>query len=56
MRYKSETGRDGIDRHVKIIKQIMVRGTRVDGETKKKLEADFVNMQHAIYGTEQPKK
>jgi hypothetical protein len=38
MGYKSETGRDGIDRHVKIIKQIrMLRGTRVDGETRRTL-------------------
>jgi hypothetical protein len=56
MRYKRESGRVGIDWHVKIIKQINDRAWQTRGHRTQQLRADFVNMRQAIYSTEQSNK
>jgi hypothetical protein len=46
MRYKSESGKDGIDRHVEMIKQINDGAWQTRG---RETGTDFVNMRQAIY-------
>jgi hypothetical protein len=56
MGYKRESGKVGIDWHVKIIKQINDRAWQTRGHKTQQLGADFVNMRQAIYSTEQSNK